>query len=517
MATNFSLNINETLAKWTDRSPFRTHLSKVLMGAKLDESTFFGDAVPPKIQGTSYQIKASPQNVGKIKKIISGRQSPTVSTSGFIEYEETSKGVNIYYFDNSTSKKPNTTIKITESGKKPIAGGQSGTSAKPSTEEQERVTLKIFEELLSSSSPKWDKLGYKALRDQELIKIYPSIISSDKTPADWNRHFELQFNEVRNVTKLPNNNFDTYSYDEFMNFITTLIRSKDWPIWGGRITQKDSWNPADIWLVRKAGTEYNKIKNEIASAVTIQEINDLMKAAFHKNIIVGVSLKKAGKTLKYELVNLETNLKDLPEIHYDGMTLKFPYSSSRKTFERSTNELYVTNQGTRVGSLRIGSNASNPNANITYDFKAIPSGAAMLGKIPKDLMLKAIKSLGVKINELPTWQERNEQIPTSRNDKSAQEWDKKIKKIKANANLFEMGSYNPDTFVADLIQATKGGKIDKTTNACMQMMQFAYIICLIKDRAGKDGLNNFWEDMYYYAQKKGRVGKSSFGPFGKLY
>ena len=516
MATDFSLNIGETLAKWTNRSPFKTHLTKVLKGAGLDESTFFGDAVPSSIQGSSYEIKVSPGNVAKIKKFIKGRQAPSVTTSGQMEYEETGKGVALYYYDNAASKKPSTTIRFTESSKKPIAGGKSGASRKPSTEEQEKVTLKIFEELLSSATPKWDRLGYKALRDTELIKLYPFINSSDATPAQWNKHFELQFNEVRNVTKLPNNTFDTYDYDEFMKWIKSVIAGKNWPIWGGPITQKDSWNPADIWLIKK-GTDYTKITKEISSAVTIQEINDALKVAFKKNVIVGISLKKAGKALKYDLVNLESKFKDLPEIVYDGMALNLPFSQKANTFEKSTNELYVSNEGTRVGQLRIGSNATKADANITYDFKAIPSGAAMLGKIPKDLMLKSIKATGVKIQELPTWQQRNKELPKVRNDANAMLWDRKIKKINDNKALFEMGNFQPDTFVADIIQATQSGSVDKKTNACIQIMEFAYIICLIKDKNGVDGLNNFWEDMYYYAQKKGKMGKSAFGPFAKLH
>ena len=517
MATDFSLNIGETLAKWTNRSPFKTHLTKVLKGAGLDESTFFGDAIPSSIQGSTYKIKVSPGNVAKIKKLIKGRKAPSVTTSGQMEYEESSKGVELLYYDNALSKNPSTTITFIESNKKAIAGGKSGSSRKPETDEQEKVTLKIFEELLSSATPKWDKLGYKALRDTELIKIYPFINSSDNTPAQWNKHFELQFNEVRNVTKLPNNNFDTYDYDEFMKWIKSVIAGKNWPIWGGPITQKDSWNPADIWLVKKGGTEYNRITKEISSAATIQEINDALKVAFNKNIIVGISLKKAGKALKYDLINLESKFKDLPEIAYDGMALNLPFSQKTNTFEKSTNELFVSHKGTRVGQLRIGSNASKPESNITYDFKAIPSGAAMLGKIPKDLMLKAIKATGVKIQELPTWQQARTELPKVRNDAHAMAWDKKIKKINANKALFEMGNYKTDTFVADVIQATQRGTVDKKTNACIQIMEFAYIICLIKDKKGVSGLNNFWEDMYYYAQKKGKMGASAFGPFAKLH
>lgn len=518
MATNYSLNINETLDKWPGSSPFKMHLKKVFMMARLDETRFFGDAYPAKISG-SYGIKMSKDNVSRIRKVLSGRQSPSITTTGNVEWDDISKGLAIYYYNsNNISKKPDITINFIESSLKPKIGGSSA-ARKPTTEEQEKVTLKIFEELLSVATPKWDKLGYRALRDQVLIKIYPSISSSDPTPAKWNKHFELQFNEIRNVTKLPNNHFDTYDYDQFMDYIVSLVTSQVWNDWGSKISQKDSWNPADIWLVRKSGAEYTKMKNEMNTAVNLTEINDILKVAFNKNIIVGISLKQSdGKKLKYDLINLETTLKDLPEIEYEKMKLNLPFDKQSKEFIKATSEVFVSNNRKTIGALRVGSNASNANSNITYDFKAVPSGSAMLGKIPKDLMLNAVKSLGVSIQDLPTWQQRNEELPKTRTDAISRKWETKIKKIKSKKSLFEFGSYNPDTFITDLIQSLqKHPDVHKNANACIQIMDFAYIICLIHDKKGNKGLNKFWEDMFYYAQKKGRMNKSSFGPFAKLY
>ena len=132
-------------------------------------------------------------------------------------------------------------------------------SAKPSTEEQEKVTLKIFEELLKTASPKWDKLGFKKLASQVLSKIYKDITHQGKLPREWYNHFELQFNEIRDLTKLPNNTFNVYDYDTFMDFIIKLVVHEGppgpeiaWPQFG-KISKKDSWNPADIWLI-KSGT-----------------------------------------------------------------------------------------------------------------------------------------------------------------------------------------------------------------------------------------------------------------------
>ena len=129
---------------------------------------------------------------------------------------------------------------------------------------------------------------------------------------DWGKHIELQYYDIRAVTKLPNNKFDTYEYDEFMKFISDLIlsgppTSKKWPLMG-KVSQKDSWNPADIWLI-DAGPKFNEAVEKMKTAGTVLELNAVLISAFHSHLIVGISHKKSrGKPggLHYELLNLES-------------------------------------------------------------------------------------------------------------------------------------------------------------------------------------------------------------------
>ena len=110
----------------------------------------------------------------------------------------------------------------------------------PTTQQQELVTLKIFEELLSSKSKNYTKFEQLL---PELLEIYPNL----PYEKSWYNSFKLQFTDITKETRLPNNTFDVYNRDGgFMDYISSLVNTKF------QIAKKDSWNPADIWLIRSS-------------------------------------------------------------------------------------------------------------------------------------------------------------------------------------------------------------------------------------------------------------------------
>ena len=536
MAVNYSLNIAETVAKFPPGQPaFKKHLSDTFRLAKLDENSFFGDDTPILTNGTAYKVKMSPANLTAIITLITGRTAPMVKTRGEIKYEikrlDGKPGLVFeYYVDDNITGKPKIQINLISSNKKKAAGG-TGVAKNPDTDEQEKVTLWLFRELLGSKSAHWDKKGYRALRDTVLVKAYSFIGSSEPGPAKWNKHFELQFNEIRDVTKLPNNHFTTYDYDEFMDFIKDIVKGAPpgsntgfYPDWGSKISQKDSWNPADIWLVKKGGA-YKKLKEDIKKATTIERINDVLKVAFHNNIVVGISLKQSSGRpggLKYDLVNLETTFTDLPDIKFDKMALDLPFNKSKRTFEKKTNEAFVKEKsGAQVGKMRVGSNQTGDQSNITFEFKGTGNVTAMLGKIPKDLMLTRLQKLLPEVKELPNWKDVRKYLPKTadwKKDKNALHWKERTDLIVKHNELFTFGAdFKPEHFLGNLVQATTGGKMDAFINADCQIMELAYIFALIVEKKNKKKLDEFIMDMYYYAQKKGKIFGSFFGPFAKLH
>ena len=410
----------------------------------------------------------------------------------------------------------------------------------------------------------------------------------------WYYHFLLQFRDIekdvfKGVLKKP---YTKYTYDDFMNFITDLItsgplaksvnkstitskwppqinkaRTKKWKYLGA-IGQKDSWNPADIWLVDtksllspwQPGATDDYIQ-ALKKANTVGGINKILNAAYHKDVIVGISLKKSvagsskkgfeNKKLHFEKVNLTANLDSkkfptLPDVKFSDWSLDLSWNSGSKEFVKITNELTVTEMSDppkdrKKAKMRIGSGGQAKPHNINLEYAPV-GGAAQLGKVPKNLLRTRISQPGMpRLLKVPSLEEALASIPDKKTDTPAQ-YNKKVtdmnKKVKAirdfnvavpgaqpAAKGFKSGNQtNLNNFVARVLQARtspkwkEGSTYVNNISMNIQIMEWASILCTIrgKTKAGEQQLNNFIMDTYYYAQKKGSVLGTRFGPFGKL-
>ena len=510
------LTLDETMARMPQAGKkFGVWFKKLMKGAKIDEAAFWGDDSVQVIPtgGKTYKVFMSAANLNLVRKQLNKpRQGGLELGLGKEDvFFVNPPGQPILISYEVIGSKPIVQFKLDTTSLKP-RGGAGKESKNPDTVQQEKVTLRIFQELLSKKGRQYDKKGFKALMNDHLKKIYPDIDHPER--VDWTKHFELQFNEVRDTTKLPNNKFDVFDYDDFMDYIVKIViggppNQNAWPQFG-KISQKDSWNPADIWLVQ-SGSKYEEVKKELRSSGTIKELNDVLRYAYHNHIISGVSLKKSsGKPggLKWELVNLESKMKNLPEIEMGVFKMDLPMDNGK--FVKTTAEISVTNNNQKVGLMRTGSNTTGV-GNNTYEFKAAGAATAMLGKVPKDLMLARIQQAGLRINTLPTWQDMENKLPKAKNDGHYLYWKKVVTTVK-RAKWVDTGGWNIDQFPDDLLVVGRDAKIAKGTSADMQIVAFAYLLTEVQKKVGLKGLNELIEDLFYFAQKKGAVGKSEFGP-----
>ena len=170
----------------------------------------------------------------------------------------------------------------------------------PSTQMQEQGSAWILERVINDN-----KTTYKKVQDivddkvtyDHLVKIFRGDV-----PEDWMFTFFAQQKRLFNVYN-GNSPYTTFNRDGgFMDYITKICSSKF------KIAKKDSWNPADIWIIKGSQTQ---IENEIDKMLdgdnqTIYELNDYLRGKYIKKEIMGLSLKKvSGKVAKYEVVNLE--------------------------------------------------------------------------------------------------------------------------------------------------------------------------------------------------------------------
>ena len=434
-------------------------------------------------------------------------------------------------------------------------GGKAGAPAvTPNTQQQEKVTLKLFEILLKNNGYNPDGKTEEKLRadfdkfvEKELVQIWPGIVGDNKKQIEWYKHFYLQFTDIRKTTKLPNNVFNFYNYDEFLDFISDLViggppnprggRTKKWPKFG-TISQKDSWNPADVWLVNKKGSAYKQLKKQLEEAKYISQVNTALKEAWKgKNnggipVVAGISLKKStGKKLGYELVNLQYKKVSLPQVQYNGFTLRLKFTKGFPDIV--TNMMYVAEDvpgdtpGKKIAHMRVGSSGSD---NLNLEFLA-PGQAAQLGKLPKDLATMRMQALsGMGNAKLPSATEALKSIPDSNRDPKARVWRDKLKQIQAYSGSGVKGIIQipsvKDTitpFITNIMSAKSSKKWSSTEYRQrvlinIQIMEFAYLLTQIY-AAGRSRtkFDDVIEDWYYYAQKKGALMDSGFGPFGKLY
>ena len=516
--------VNTMFPKSPGVTVFKSWFNALIKAAAVDPAALWGndDVREIPLGGAQYVITLTKPNMDKIKRTLNSGRRPTFKESKWIITYETLTGGKgpIAILEFGEPGRLVLKIKLETTGKKPRGTGKA--SKKPDTDEQEKVTLKIFEELLSVATPKWDRLGYKALRDEKLKRLYGDIDHPER--EDWDKHFELQFNEIRAKTKLPNSKFNVYDYDGFLKFIDNWVTKKGphgsgkaWPI-AGKISQKDSWNPADIWLV-KSGNEYDDYVDRIQTAGTLEEINVVLRHAYAKMIIVGISLKKSsGKPgdLHYDLINLESKLPQYPKIIFETMKIDLPFNEKTKEFSKTTNNLKVKLKGgTTVGEMRIGTNTTGK-GNNTYEFKAAGAQSAQLGKIPKDLMLERLQGMSMfsGMTSLPTWQNVEDHMPTGIGDKkNISYWTNMVKTIKNKPDYFTIQDQTLNDFVGNMIAIGDKDIIEKTESAAGQIVEFAYIL----SQMSRPQVNEFVEDCFYYAQKVGMGSRYRFGPFGKLH
>ena len=359
-----------------------------------------------------------------------------------------------------------------------FGNGSNPNSTAPTTQQQELVTLKIFEELLSSKTKNYKKFDQLL---PEILEIYPNIMAE----KSWYNSFELQFHQIERETKLPNSNFDVYNRDGgFMDWITKHVNDNY------EIAKKDSWNPADIWLIKSS--KLSHYKKLLTDAISVQECNAICRVAFTEMDIVGISLKKNnGKKLNYDLVNLTNTTKDL-DVSYSTFKLNIPYNPKTKSFTSVTSQLEVKYDN-KLYQMGVKSN-TGPIGNITYEFVAT-GAAAFLGKVPKDMLKIELK-------------EDKERMPEHTHfmkfDKK--DFEKKLKVIMAKKSLFSVKG-DLKLFVSQIEQSwTKGRTKDNTTIS--QIVTFAFIVANMTEKRRKE----FIRDLFFMSQKKGDL----FGPFGKL-
>lgn len=363
-----------------------------------------------------------------------------------------------------------------------------GASDAKSTAMQERASLFAIQKGIEANGYSDQERFYKLFR-KELTEIYPDM------NEDWENTFFQQ--QVTVVRELGKSKFTHYSRDDgFMEWVSNFVKMRY------NIAKKDSWNPADIWLVNDLPGVKKLLEKKIVDNVTpLPEFNAILRDMWAEKKVIGISLKKmSGKVAKWELVNLkDMDMFDNDEYTFTVDNILCDLSmKSKGEFKSSDTKIKIRSKKQTI-NFQIRQNSTGFN-NLKIEGTDISATGARLGKAPLDMVAKVFDSFNLNFDN------KNQNFPTNAMEFEKQfdkVWKPLFTKIKKYTNVA-----SPEAFKENMVAVYSSKRPDYAHTKLMQMKLIAEILKLSGPKQ-----NELLTNLAFVAQKKGSV----FGPFGKLY
>lgn len=472
MATNFSLYKDATLKHAP--SDLRGPLSIILAKLPSPNEGFLGDAYWNRTKSKQWVIKCGETNLDYLKKASVDIPNKQILPEGLV-------------VDLGGYK-----IKFQLSRKKTAGGGADAVT----TRKQELGSAWIMERAMK------DKVKYNTYQDIIKDPKYHILqgIYEDIT-EEWVKIYFLQ--QKRMLQEYSGAEFKVFNRDGgFMKFISDLVKTK----FG--ISKKDTWDPADIWLIKDEAAvmrDLNKVTSG-GKAQTIAEFNTVLRTMFKERRVIGVSLKKvSGKEALYEEVNVDVG-DFVDKKNYNFSVTKIIINLSLKTttsFQNQDTMIMVAGGDQGTFKYQIKGNDSVRLSNLKFEPTMKEASAARVGKAPVDMVLSLCKDYGFSFDN------NSNNYP-----KTVEEFEKKknlYKQMFSKVNMSTLVSTNvttTDSFVKNIVAVLNGADRHVATAKLMQLTFLNHILTLPKEK-----MESFMTDMCFLAMKKG----DKFGPFGKLY
>ena len=487
----FSLGRSKILNKARPYPKLRETIIDILKNAPMKKAGFIGDE-NWNGKGT-WMIKVSDANFKYIVKSLGkGKETKRAMT-----YELPSGKV-------SGGKAVPVSVRFRESGK--IEAAKAGTA------EQEQGSAYIFDRVVNKNIDykSWEDIVADEEAYDSLVKIFRGDV-----PDSWLMSYYAQQKVLLKKVSPPKmSKFDHSGANSFMDFITKLCLknfNKQLSLGG----KKDSWNPADIWIVN--GSQSIIEKELEKSVTTIHELNSVLRQMYYDKRVMGISLKKTGKIAYYEEVNLDEsnlipNTKDYNfPAPMKAFTANFNIASSDDMF---TQDVKISIDGggkTFVFQIMANSSDDVGGSNLKFEPTAKGSGTARLGKAPVDKVTKILKDEFSK-----TFENNHKLYPKNKNEFATHaKGEQYFRKVLADLlPKIDTDMKNVDDVITN-IEASFEGKKDRGTNTKAKLMglDFFYQCSQLSDEDRRE----FVTDMIFLAQKKAFSKVDYFGPFGKIY
>ena len=318
--------------------------------------------------------------------------------------------------------------------------------------------------------------------------------------------------------------YDRDNPNGFMDFISDLVRDQ----FG--IAQKDTWNPADIWVVENK----RKVREDLiaaANSVDINRLNATLRAMLKDKSVIGVSLKKItkGKPARWEVVNLtSTPFTEKNDYNFELSHIRFNGSlrPDGKNWTAQDTMVFVYENHSPWADIPV-TQTTRRWANFKFEPTQRGASGARLGKAPVDMFKELMEDF--KLNKTDVREVMsNAYFPRHLDDflEDKQFYKEMFNNVKSTLSFADMGSNTGNQFVdacvtlyeyAEEVGDDRGPKSEYAIRSGLVMTKlmqlfFLHILAILKRRSKKQ-LDEFVTGLVFLSMKKGK----RFGPFGKLY
>ena len=356
------------------------------------------------------------------------------------------------------------------------------------------------------------------VKDRVQLFNYKSPFSQ-KIEENWFKTFYKQNERI--LKEFSNAQFTVFDRDDKDGFMMWFMKTiRDY----FKISNKDSYNPADIWLIHKRDVNREVILKELEGpkgTQTIEELNQIMRKLYKERKVVGLSLKLiSGSQAKYQEVNLDDKFfkaveNKKGEFDYNLLKVKFDLSTYGKGksggFTTQDAVLTLGIKGTEIAKFQVKGNTTSRLSNLKIEGTG-KGEAARLGKAPLELVRKLTAGKPYKsqfINDA-----KNEPKNINEFNKQAKMWqgmyDELVRNMKQKGIPLEV-KIMPKDFTKNMKIAFEG-RTPWIANSKLLQLRFLHMISKFK----KQEIHEYMTDLIFLCQKIGRR-VFPFGPFGKLY
>jgi hypothetical protein len=392
------------------------------------------------------------------------------------------------------------TIKVTKSG---VAG------AVP-TDIQEEGSAYVMTRVLKKN--KKFSSAADILSDVETKKGLDKIFGStykEKIPEWTHSYFEHQ---QAFFTKFQPPQWDVFEHggEDLMSFIKRMCDVVETDT-GKPVGRYETWNPADIWVVK----DKSRVVKEIDAAIQkngtakLLELNNVLLQMMKNNRLIGLSLKKVKdkQSAQFKYVNMDSKkveFASIEEVKFSDIKFEIDVTTNIDGMQQGS---YVLFGNYTVNVLRTPT-SNDSFSNLKFE-SVIKNSGGRGGAAPVDLVSKMLKSNNINFNN------RHQDYPENASEfnNDTRNYERMYNFLKSKVDI--KGDRGYKTFKDTILSMYRSGNAKKKSVAQSKLMQLEFFYECLNSAKGKKA--EFWTDLFYISIKRNvSVIGNRFAPHGKL-